>query len=193
MSAAADFIVSRLEAESDPYRAEAEAQRLGGGLLVLGASVGAVRGTVRDALHKFAPLGRDDIASLASELWAGIVFEHRLAAVVLLQTRVTELDNSDLTRIEGFVRSGRHAALVEPLCRDVVGPLVRALDGGGRAKAETTIERWAHEPDAWVRRAASLIADHVVAAGADGGATGGVEPWGRRVRAAVAAASDGRR
>ncbi len=56
-----------------------------------GASVGAVRGTVRDAGRKFKGLGHDDVHSLASELWGRPgpgrrpVYERRLAAVVLLQ------------------------------------------------------------------------------------------------------------
>ena len=53
-------------------------------------------------LRRYRDLVHDDITALSSELWAVPVFERRLAAIVLLQSRVT-LKNTDLTRIEGFV------------------------------------------------------------------------------------------
>ena len=154
----AEFIDSRLLYEGDTFRADAERLRLGSNLRFYGASVGAVRGTIRDALQKFRGLTRNDVTALAAELWSVPVFERRLAAVVLLQTRVRALDNSDLTRLEGFVRSARLPALVDPLAIDVIAPLVAQLSGARRSKANAALDRWAIEPDAWVRRAASLVA-----------------------------------
>lgn len=66
------------------------------------------------------------------------VFERRLAAVVLLQSHLAVLDNSDLTRIEGFLRGARLRELADPLAVDVV------------------LERWLQDPDPWLRRAALL-------------------------------------
>lgn len=156
MTAAADFIDSRLEHEGDFFRAAAQRERLGGDLRAYGASVGAVRGTVRDALVRHRGLTRDDVAALAAELWGVPVFERRLAAVVLLQSRVADLDNTDLTRLEGFVRTARHPALVDPLSLDVIGPLVDRLDGARRRKADAALARWARDGDEWLRRAAAL-------------------------------------
>ena len=156
----AEFIDSRLQYEGDAFRADAERLRLGSNLRFYGASVGAVRGTIRDALQKFRGLTRDDVTALATELWSVPVFERRLAAIVLLQTRVRALDNSDLTRLEGFVRSARHPALVDPLAIDVIAPIVAQLSGARRSRANAALDRWALEPDAWVRRAAGLVAVH---------------------------------
>jgi hypothetical protein len=118
--------------------------------------VGAVRGTVRDALRRHSDLAHDDVTALSSELWAVPVFERRLAAVVLLQSTVRLLRNSDLTRIEGFVRTARLRALVDPLAVDVVGPLMEGLDTQGRGRADAVLDRWVREPDVWLRRAALL-------------------------------------
>ena len=52
MSDAGDFIRAALEYEGDVWRAQDVRERLGAGLDSTGASVGAVRGTVRDALKK---------------------------------------------------------------------------------------------------------------------------------------------
>lgn len=156
VSDAGDFIDAALQREGDYYRAQDSEERIGGGLGFYGASVGAVRGAVRDASRRYRSLTADDITALASELWAGGVFERRLAAVVLLQSNLPLLDHNDLTRIEGFVRSARVTALVDPLATDVIGPLIQGSDVASRAKAEVAVDRWAGENSVWLRRAALL-------------------------------------
>ena len=157
MSAAGDFVDTTLQNESSWYRAEADQARLGGTLSFYGASVGAVRGTIRDAGRRYPGLGHDEITALSSELWAAPVFERRLAAVVLLQTHVRLLRASDLIRIEGFLRQAEMTALIDPLTTDVVVPLVTGLDAPARSRALAVIERWAVEPAAGLRRAAELV------------------------------------
>ncbi|TFC84215.1 DNA alkylation repair protein [Cryobacterium cheniae] len=156
MSDAGSFVDATLQAEGDSYRAAAAQQRLGSDLRFYGASVGAVRGTIRDVSRRHPGLTHDEITALSSELWAVPVFERRLAAVVLLQSNVRMLDNSDLTRIEGFVRSAGLRELVDPLAVDVVAPLLARLDAPGRARGQGVLDRWAGDGDQWVRRAALL-------------------------------------
>jgi hypothetical protein len=156
VSDAGSFVDATLQAEGDPYRAAAAKERLGSDLRFYGASVGAVRGTIRDVARRHPGLTHDEITALSSELWAVPVFERRLAAVVLLQSNVHRLDNSDLTRIEGFVRSACLRALVDPLAGDVVAPLLERLDAPGRARADSVLHRWAGDGDRWLRRAALL-------------------------------------
>ena len=156
MSDAGDFIDLALQRESSWSRAEEAEARYGGGHRYYGASVGAVRGTVRDALRRYPDLTHDDVTALSSELWEMPVFERRLAGVVLLQSRVGLLTNTDLTRIEGFVRSARLGALVDPLGIDVVGPLIAGLDVVGRVRADSVLDRWVRDPDGWLNRAALL-------------------------------------
>ena len=154
MSDAGDFIRAALEYEGDVWRAQDVRDRLGAGLDSTGASVGAVRGTVRDALRKFRGLGHDDVTALSSELWVPPVFETRLAAVVLLQSRVTLLRASDLTRLEGFVRDSRVDELSDPLARDVVAPLLAGLRGAARTRADAVLDRWGAEGGRLARAAA---------------------------------------
>ena len=157
MSAAGEFVDTTLRNEGDEYRAHAEKARLGSDLAFYGATVGAVRGTIRDAARRYPGLTHDEVTALSSELWAVPVFERRLAAVVLLQSNVGRLTNTDLTRIEGFVRDAGLAALADPLARDVIRPCVRRLTGVLRTRADAAIERWARDPDPWLRRAAALV------------------------------------
>ncbi|MET3812108.1 DNA alkylation repair protein [Arthrobacter sp. UYEF3] len=164
MSDAGDFIDGALQNESSWQRAEEAQARFGPELKCYGASVGAVRGTVRDALRRYRILGRDELTALSSELWAVPVFERRLAAVVLLQSCVAMLDNSDLTRIEGFVRGSGFRELADPLAVDVVGPLIAGLDGARRSRSEAVLERWRKDPDPRLRRSAALVREAIDAA-----------------------------
>ena len=183
MSDAGEFIDLALQRESSWRRADELRTRLeedpgGGTLRFYGASVGAVRGTVRDAGRRYPGLSRDEITALSSELWAVPVFERRLAAVVLLQANVLLLTNSDLTRLEGFIREARVRDLVDPLAVDVVGPLVDGLDVLARVRADSVLDRWVREPDTWLRRAALLSPLLALRAGAG--------DWDRFVRHAQA-------
>ncbi|HEY8753546.1 MAG TPA: DNA alkylation repair protein [Arthrobacter sp.] len=160
---AAGFIDDTLQNEGAWYRAEAVESRVGGALGSYGSSLGAVRGTVRDAGKKFKDLGHDEVTLLASLLWGQPgpgkrpVYERRLAAVVLLQSRVALLGHSDLTRLEGFIRSAHTAELLDPLIADVVVPLMKGLHGSDRQRADVVITRWHQDPDDALRRAAQVI------------------------------------
>jgi DNA alkylation repair enzyme len=167
VSAPAEFVDACLQREGSWERAEEAKIRLGGGLEFYGASVGAVRGTIRDMGRRHRGLTRDEITALSSELWAVPVFERRLAAVVLLQSNVPLLDNSDLTRIEGFLRSAGLRELVDPLAVDVVGPLAAGLDAQAKARADVVLDRWGTDPDAWLRRAAVMAPLRSLRAGGD--------------------------
>ena len=152
----AGFIDEALQYESSWERAEDYERRHGDHLEYYGASVGAVRGTLRNAQRRYPGLGHDDVTALASELWSRPVFERRLAAAVLLQSSVRLLRSSDLTRIEGFLRSARLPDLVDLLAVDVVGPLLLRLRGQDAVRAHAVLERWAAADDPWLRRAAVL-------------------------------------
>lgn len=156
-SPAAAFIDRTLRAEASEWRTWADGDESVGGLRVYGTSVGAVRGTVRDALQRHRDLQHDDITALASQLWAPAVFERRLAAIVLLQVQVDTLTGNDLTRIEGFLRDARVPALIEPLALDVVRPLLARLSGTEADRAQRILSRWAGSDAVGLRAAAALV------------------------------------
>ncbi|MHC6592560.1 DNA alkylation repair protein [Arthrobacter sp. C152] len=164
VAAAAEFIDRTLRNEGTWYRADDVGNRLGGTLASYGSSVGAVRGTVRDALRKFKDLDHDTLVMLASALWAQPkpgarpVFERRLAAVVLLQSSVRLLRHSDLTRLEGFLRSVRAQELVAPLLADVLVPLLAGLGGRERQRADVILSRWREDPEPQLQAAADALA-----------------------------------
>ena len=161
--AAAEFVDRTLQNEGAWYRAGDVETRLGGQLASYGSSVGAVRGTIRDALRKYKDFDHDAVVQLASALWgqprpgSRAVFERRSAAVVLLQSKVSLLRHSDLTRIEGFLRSAGTLELTEPLLADVVAPFLARLGGRDRQRAQVVLARWRTDPDGQLRSAAAFI------------------------------------
>jgi len=161
MSDAGDFVDRTLQNEATWERAADAQARFGDELEFYGASVGAVRGTIRDLGRRYKSMSHDEVTALSSELWNVPVFERRLAAIVLLQTNVARLDNTDLTRIEGFLRGAGLPELVDPLAHDVVLPLVQHLTGPSRARAVTALARWASDGDPWLQRAAHAVTVHI--------------------------------
>jgi hypothetical protein len=163
VTAAAGFVDRTLQNEGAWYRADDVEGRLGGELASYGSSVGAVRGTVRDMLRKYKDLDHDAVVQLASALWgqprpgARAVYERRLAAVVLLQTKAELLRHSDLTRIEGFLRSAGTGELIEPLLADVVAPFLARLHGRDRQRAAVVLARWRTDPAPQLRHAAAFL------------------------------------
>ena len=157
MTTPAEFIDRTLRAEGSDVRADADAARFESGLRFYGASVGAVRGTVRDADRRYPGMSHDEVTALSSELWSEPVYERRLAAIVLLQRHLAVLRGNDLTRIEQFLRDARVPALVDPLASDVVRPLLDRLGEPEATRARRIIDRWAEADDPNLRRAAGLL------------------------------------
>ena len=157
MTTPAEFIDRTLQTEGSGVRADAEAHRIGEGLKFYGASVGAVRGTVRDAERRYPGMSHDEVTALASELWSEPVYERRLAAIVLLQRAVPMLRGNDLTRVEQFLRDARVPDLIDPLAGDVVRPLLQRLEEPDATRARRIVHRWSESDDPNLQRAAGLL------------------------------------
>jgi hypothetical protein len=154
VSEAGDFIDAALQYEVSPYSFPG-GETDGPGRY--GTSVGAIRGTIRDAMKRYPGMPHDEVMALSSELWKVPVYERRSAAIVLLQAHVGLLLATDLTRIEGFIRSAGAAALVDQLLADVLLPMFARLDASSRSRADVVIQRWSTEPNAALGAAAARM------------------------------------
>ena len=76
-------------------------------------------------------------------------------------------------------------AIVDPLAVDVVGPLMERLDARGRARAQAVLDRWAGEPDVWLRRAALMAPLRALRSGG-----GDWDRFARRARTVLAGVAD---
>jgi 3-methyladenine DNA glycosylase AlkD len=161
--ALADLLTEELRVVGDPDRAAQEKAYLKSDLEFFGESVWEIRRVAKSFVTGAPPMAHDDLVALVAALWAGPVFERRMAAVVLLELHPKLLTAADLPLIERLVRESPTWALVDALATDVVGGILK------RAPAEATpvLDRWSTDPDFWIRRASLLGELQGLRAGAD--------------------------
>jgi 3-methyladenine DNA glycosylase AlkD len=131
-------------------RADSEKRYLKSELDHLGVGVPAIR-KVASSAAKSTELEHDELVAAAEALWARGIHECRMAAVELLDLRADLLGPPDLALLERLVRESRTWALVDGLAASVAGPLIDR-----HPELEAELERWAADPDFWVRRSALL-------------------------------------
>ena len=151
MAAAAE-VLRAITVHADPARAVAEKRYLKSDLQFLGASVPKVRAALRGVVRERPGLDRAGVRGLATELWGSPLWEMRLAAVELLAHRVGLLTSADFDLIESLIRQSLTWALVDPLSTNVAGRIVERDPAG----TGPWLDRWATDPDFWVRRASLL-------------------------------------
>ncbi|HVN76015.1 MAG TPA: DNA alkylation repair protein [Thermoanaerobaculaceae bacterium] len=153
--AQADHLAARIEAElrrlADPERAEGAKRYLKSALEFIGVATPEFRRALRSALKAGPPLDRATLLAAATRLWARPVFELRAAAVELLDTRAALLLPEDAALVERLIREARTWALVDTLAAHTAGSLAERFP-----ELSATLDRWARDPDFWVRRAAML-------------------------------------
>jgi 3-methyladenine DNA glycosylase AlkD len=154
MVLAAEEIEARLRAVGTPERAANEKRYLKSELDFLGATMPQVRAAVKDVARSRPELTHDELVTIALALWTKPIHERRMASVLLLARFETLLERGDLALVETLLRQSRTWALVDGVATDVVGRLL-ARDPDGVTPA---LDRWAADPDFWVRRA-SLLAE----------------------------------
>ena len=117
---------------------------------------------VQSFVRGTAALTLDDLVALAEILRAEPVHERRMASIVLLELHPRMLGPADLPLIERQVRDSRTRALVDGLAGEVVGDILAASP----VEVEPILDRWATDPDFWIRRSSLLAELRPVGAGA---------------------------
>ena len=149
----ADLLTDELRAVARPERAVQEKAYLKSDLEFLGASVWEIRRVVQ-AFSRGTELTHDTLVDLVEALWVEPLHERRMAAVALLELHPWLLGPGDLPLIERLLRESRTWALVDGLATDVVGAILAASP----VKVTPVLDRWATDPDFWIRRS-SLLAE----------------------------------
>lgn len=147
---AADF-ERGLRALGSPERAASEKAYLKSDLEFAGVSVPALRAAVASWCRGRAGLSRGQLTAVVSALWASPLYECRQSAVLLLERKTRLLTPDDVPLIEDMLRSSGTWALVDGLAANVAGDLAERFDVMAPA-----LDRWAEDPDFWIRRAAML-------------------------------------
>jgi 3-methyladenine DNA glycosylase AlkD len=144
-------IETALRAHACPAHAEGAKAYLKSDWEFIGVRTPAFRRAIKAELAASPPLDRTALLATVSALWAHEVFELRAAAVELLDTHGALLLPRDLALVERLVRESHTWALVDGLAAHVAGALVERHPTLGR-----TLDRWARDPDFWIRRSAML-------------------------------------
>ncbi len=121
-------------------------------LTFLGATVWQIR-DVAKAVPDAQALDHDRLVALVETLWATPIFDRRMAAAMLLELHPGLLTRTDVPLLERLLRESLTWALVDGLAANVVGGLNRADPA-----MEPILDRWAADPDFWIRRS-SLLAE----------------------------------
>jgi 3-methyladenine DNA glycosylase AlkD len=95
-------------------------------------------------------LDHDRLVAVVRALWTRPLYECRQSAVILLERNVRLLTPSDIDLLEHLLRHSGTWALVDGLATNVAGVLAERYDVTG------TLDRWAADPDFWIRRSAML-------------------------------------
>jgi 3-methyladenine DNA glycosylase AlkD len=148
----AELLTDELRAVGNPDRAVQEKAYLKSDLEFFGESVWEIHRVAKSCVTGAPAMAHDDLVALVSALWAGPVFERRMASVVLLELHPRLLTPADLPLIERLLRESLTWALVDAIATDVVGGIFK------RAPAEVTpvLDRWSTDLDFWIRRASLL-------------------------------------
>jgi 3-methyladenine DNA glycosylase AlkD len=147
----ADDLEARLRALGTAERADHERRYLKSELEHLGATVWQIRREVKSFAREHPDLSHNELAALVDALWAKPVHERRMAAVLLLEAYQELVAPTDLPLLERLVREAKTWAYVDGLASDVVGELLVR-----HPRAAAKLDRWANDPDFWVRRSALL-------------------------------------
>jgi len=146
-----DEIDAQLRARASPERAAQERAYLKSDLDHLGVSVPAIRAVAKGIAARRPALGRERLLALVLALWEGRVYERRRLAVELLEISGDRLQAGDIGLVERLLREARTWALVDELAAVVAGGLVERHPELG-----PVLDRWAGDPDLWIRRSALL-------------------------------------
>ena len=150
-TAAADEITAELRAAGQPERAVTEKAYLKSDLDFFGVGVPAARAIVRAWCRAHPDLSHDELTAVAASLWARPDYECRMAAQMLLIQNPALLGPADIPQLEQILRQARTWALVDGLTCDLMGPLVERYP-----ELNEVLDRWAADPDFWIRRSALL-------------------------------------
>jgi 3-methyladenine DNA glycosylase AlkD len=146
-----ETVTARLAREGNPERAAQEKRYLKSDLAFLGATVPQIRRVVREIVSVDAVPDHDAVVRLVDALWERPVHECRMAAVHVLERHLRHLGAGDLPLVERLIRASMTWAYVDALAATVAGTI-----GAADATSGATFDRWARDPDFWVRRAALL-------------------------------------
>jgi 3-methyladenine DNA glycosylase AlkD len=144
------YLESFLRRLGSPERAADEQNYLKSDLEFAGVAVPVMRSTVATWTRARGGLDHDELTATVRALWDRPLFECRVVAVILLERNTRLLSPADTDLIEYLLRHSGTWALIDGLAVNVAGVLAERYD------LTRALDRWAADPDFWIRRSAML-------------------------------------
>ena len=148
----AEALLATLRTLGTPARAVAEKRYLKSELTHLGVPVPLVRKTVLSSVKGQGAMDPARLWDLVADLWRPAIHESRLSAVLLLEAYGDLLVPNDMDQLEPMIRQARTWGLLDTLAVHGLGKLVANFPG----PLGKVLDRFARDPDFWVRRCALL-------------------------------------
>ncbi len=137
-----------------PERAASAKAYLKSDLEFAGVPVPAMRSAVAAWCRGCGGLTSGRLTAMTRALWDSSLYESRQAAVILLERNTRLLALADADVLEYLLRNSGTWALVDGLATNVAGELAERF--AGEAELTGRLDRWAADPDFWIRRSALL-------------------------------------
>lgn len=150
MTADALALEDTLRRLGDPERAASEKAYLKSDLEFAGVTVPVMRTAIAAWTKELGGLDHDRLTAVVRALWPRPLYECRQSAVILLERNAKLLGPADIELLEHLLRNSGTWALVDGLAANVAGVVAERHD------LTATLDRWATDPDFWVRRSALL-------------------------------------
>jgi 3-methyladenine DNA glycosylase AlkD len=132
-------------------RARAEKAYMKSALEFHGVTVPDLRRACAEFCKAHPRMSLDELYALVDALYATDWFDLRSMGLLLLEKRRALLSPRDLPWLVGFARKSHNWGHVDLLATKVIGHVVANMP-----KPAPTLEKWARDPDFWVRRTALL-------------------------------------
>jgi 3-methyladenine DNA glycosylase AlkD len=132
-------------------RARAEKAYMKSALEFHGVTVPDLRRACAEFCKAHPKMSLDELRALVDALYATDWFDLRSIGLLLLERRRALLSPRDLSWLVGFARKSHNWGHVDLLATKVIGHVVARMP-----KPAPTLEKWARDPDFWVRRTALL-------------------------------------
>lgn len=144
-------ITTALEAAGEPERARGAKAYLKSPLEFFGVDAPSLRAEVRAFLARHPEFDDARLAALVAELWDTRNHDLRSFGLGLLERLPRLVTWERRALVEAILRRAGTWAHVDWLAAMILSPLVPA-----DTRWHETLDRWAHDPDFWLRRAALL-------------------------------------
>jgi len=154
-----DIIVTSLQAQADPERAEQQQRYMKSAIPFYGVTVPEVRRLTKAALRAHPFEHREDFETTIRSMWDDVTRREEWYAALTIASAPRYrrfIDAASIPLFRHFIETGAWWDVVDDVATHLVGPLVVSSSSASATEVSGLMRRWAHEENIWVARTAVL-------------------------------------